>query len=195
MKFKRIAIATIAGLGLMLPLHRASAATASGSTTLSVTVPPFVILYYPSNISITLKDRWTGATAGGTGTTTAFTEVVDGDTLDATINPGTDPSTTTAITISNAWAVRGLSAAGTATVSIKPKNTPAGSTITLTGGSGAGSLTISSLTATSGGNATFGLTGMAPVYGDVGMTIDMADADKSDTFAGGDGYTITVTTI
>ncbi|UWX57069.1 hypothetical protein NY406_07515 [Chlorobaculum sp. MV4-Y] len=159
-----------------------------------MTVPPFVILYYPSNISITLKDRWTGATAGGTGTTTTFTDVVDGDTLDATIDPGTAPSTTIAITISNAWAVRGLSAAGTATVSIKPKNTPAGSTITLTGDASAGSLAINSLTATSGGSATFGLTGMTPVYGDVGMTIDMANANKSGTFAGGDGYTITVVT-
>jgi len=192
--FKSIGIAALAGLGLMLPFRHASAATASGNTPLSVTIPPFVILYYPASISMTLLDRWTNQYEGGTGTVTSFSGVTDGGTLDVNIQPGDDPSTTTAITISNAWAVRGLSPAGTATVTIKPMTTPGGTDITLNGPSGTGSLTIDSLTATSGGQETFGLTGMTPVYGDVGMTIDMAGALKSGTFDGGDGYTITVVT-
>jgi hypothetical protein len=183
--FKNISIAALAGLSLLAPVHAALAAQSVGTTTLTVTIPPFAILYYPNSIAMTLKDK---TDADGVNTSQNLLYNEETGAMDLEVDPGTAPSNSTSITLANVWAVRGLSTGGNATVAI----TSTASTLTLSNG---GTISIGTLkvnnTETS---ATVALTGMTPVKGSVGMTIDMANATRSGTFTGG-SYTLTVTVI
>ncbi len=181
--FRHIGIGLLSGICLLGPCRQASAATSTGTTTLSVTIPPFAILYYPTSIAMTLKDK---SVAGGVDTAQSLTYDESTDAVSAVISPGSAPSNSATITLPNVWAVRGLSTGGNATVAISST----ASTLTNTGG---GTISIGTLKVNNtAGSATVALSGMTAVTGSVGMNIDMSNATKSGTFTGG-SYTLTMT--
>ena len=176
--------------------HDACAASQTGTTTLTVTVPPYVVLYYPTSLKVILAD------AGSTKTSTADVSWTETDTDPnpaLTVSPFTAPySATKALTVPKIWAIRGISASGSATVAIAGTSsqtttvTNSGNNILISG------LSVSSGSVASNSSISVPLTGMTPVYGNVGMTLNMADLNStsggviSGDYTGGQ-YSITVT--
>jgi hypothetical protein len=166
---------------------------ASGTTTLSVTLNEFVILYYYDDISFTiasdeLVDYFESAadgndaveeTAGGNdlGTVSLASSAI---TDDATMTPTVGTTTAIAVTIADAWAVRSIDADGSLVASV------AVSSATLNGTSG--SITISNVatddTAPNGG--------LTLQTGNITFDMDLSSAESSGAYTGG-SVLITVT--
>lgn len=192
--FKNLGIYTLALSACLTLAGTASAAgiQATGNTALTVKVPSFVILYYPTALQINFADIVSGGhDAVVAVNTTPMTE--SGATLDTAIvvDAPTGLLNTKTIAISNAWAVRGLTLTGTAKISITPS-------LTLTNGTGTlpVALTVTTDQSTNmAANAIQTLHGMSAQYGIVNMTFDMASLGGASGFSGNYGatnYTITV---
>lgn len=180
-----IGTCSLAALGTLGLAGNGQAATSSGTTSLSVTIPAFAILYYPSSIAVTLADKTDG---DGVDTLQDLTYDESTDTMSGEVLPVAAPSNAATITLPKVWAVRGLSSSGNATVAISSSST----TLTKTGG---GTIGMSALKVNgSTGSTTVALSGMTAVKGNVGMTLDMSSASQSGQFTGG-SYTITVTVL
>ena len=196
--FKTLGICSLAlPACLALAGGSASAASVSGSTNLTVTVPPFITLYYPTALKLTLADAGSSAiatTADVTGTEAAG--VINAATLD--VSSAANPYTATkSLTINDVWAVRGLTASGSVTVAITQ------TAITLTNGTktisipAAGLKVADAVTTAGAASITSALTGMTPAKGNIKMTLDMSTLNTAGAISGAytlnSAYTITVT--
>ena len=193
---KFMGVAVVAAACFSLPNHDARGASQTATTTLTVTVPPYVVLYYPSNLTLVLAD--VGSNKAATADV-SWTETDTNPNPTLTVSPFSAPySASKSLTVPNIWAIRGISASGSATVAI------AGTSNQTTTVSNSGTnIPISGLSVSSGstGAATtipVLLNGMTPVFGNVGMTLDMTALNsasagvKSGNYTGGQ-YSITVT--
>lgn len=171
--------------GLTAPLHSATAAT--GLTDVSVDLPNIIILHYLDSVALTftaasdvslVETNVTGSGALGNLT-------VAGGLTTATLDNSTDLNALS-VTINNAYAVRGLSASGNATVS----NTITTADAT-TGGS---TVTLSNPGVSSGTIALGGLGRPNAVFGNVTFDVDLTSATSSGNHTGAQ-YTITATGI
>ncbi|NTW56317.1 MAG: hypothetical protein HGB20_04650 [Chlorobiaceae bacterium] len=193
---KFMGVAVVAAACFYLPNHDARGASQTATTTLTVTVPPYVVIYYPTSLKVILAD------AGSTTTSTAAVSWTETDTdpnPTLTVSPFTAPySASKSLTVPNIWAIRGISASGSAGVAIAGTSnqtttvTNSGKNIPISG------LNVSSGSVAAGSSITVPLNGMTPVYGNVGMTLDMTALNsispgvKSGDYTGGQ-YSITVT--
>jgi hypothetical protein len=170
---------------------------AVGTTTISVTLNPFVILYYYSDISFEISAVELAELVDGTATAAACTSTTDGacvdagtealgiqtisdlgdGSVDATAHTAGAGSNSISVDIDNAWAVRSLATTLTASVS-----GPA----TLTGGGG--SIAVSSAAT----NNTAPTAGLAIQQGDIAFDMDISLATGAAAAYTGD-FTITVT--
>jgi hypothetical protein len=195
---------TLGICALALPAYLASTSGAAqavtGSTNLTIIVPEFIVLYYPTALTITLADVGTAATPTALMTGTEAADVVTPVTLDDG-DDGDKYSATKALTINNVWAVRGLTPTGTVKVAITPAtaidlthsvdNTKK---ITIP----ANGLKVADSDNTTGGaNITTALNGMTAVPGNIKMTLNMSSLNatgaKSGSYSATGAYTITVT--
>lgn len=174
--------------------NNVQAATATGTTSLTITVPPFVVLYYPSALNIVLADPGTTQTATSS---VSWAEGNADPSPSLTVSSADVYANNKAITIPNIWAIRGISASGKASVSITGTSGQT-TTVSNTGKDiDVSGLQVSSDSVEAGTNILVPLAGMTPVYGNVLMTLDMDELNsgaagiKSGNYTGGQ-YTITV---
>lgn len=186
---KKLLTTSLLLAGLAAPLHSATAAT--GLTDVSVNLPNIIILHYLDSVALTftatadtaiLETDVTGSGALGAltvagGLTTGSLTAAGVDAIDLSAIP---------VTITNAYAVRGLSATGEASVSNAITTTDAtkgGSTVTLSNpGVSAGTITLG------------GLGRPNAVFGNVTFDVDLSAATESGNHTGAQ-YTITATGI
>ncbi len=182
---KKLLITSALLAGLAAPLHSATAAT--GLTDVSVNLPNIIILHYLDSVALTFT-----ATADtsvvetnvtGSGPLGALT-VAGGLTTGSLSVAGIDSVNLSAVpvTINNAYAIRGLSASGDASVSnviTTADATKGGSTVTLSNPG------VSAATITLGG-----LGGANAVFGNVTFDVDLSAATESGNHTGAQ-YTIT----
>lgn len=175
--------------GLTAPLHSANSAT--GLTDVSVNLPNIIILHYLDSVALTftatadtaiLETDVTGS--GALGDLTVAGGLTSGSLTAAGID-GVDLSAVS-VTINNAYAVRGLSALGDASVSnaiTTADATKGGSTVSLSNPG------VSASTITLGG-----LSRANAVFGNVTFDVDLSSAIESGNHTGAQ-YTITATGI
>jgi hypothetical protein len=188
---KSLAIGTLA-LPFALALNGGKAEAVTGTTALTVNVPNFIILYYPSALTLNFANMTVDPAVGDSGTF-SFGVATDNTVTKTGADLTTSNTYSRTFTIPDIWAVRGITPSGTMDISIASTS----STLTNTT-AGGGSISVGSLEVTPFGGSTGAsltgvtMTGMAPKFGSVGMTLNMTSATKSGTFNGG-SYTITVT--
>lgn len=183
-------------LGLAMTPTPAAAATATGNTVFKVILQPVTLLYYYSEIDLTIPSSALLTLAGGAPANLGV-KAVNGSaasstlTADALITPGTPSAlSNVSLTMNNVWAVRSITTpgAGNTTVSVSFVSGTPTPTATLTG-------------ATSGSTATIALSGLAtspspfpgtgfgtPKYGNVSMNMDLSNASTADTYQGATIY-------
>ena len=182
-----------------------SGTTATGNTSISITLPNIIILHYLSDVSLSFNtDISTGVDEGAgswntswSGTTSNGTGELAGSGLSDAPTYELDGNSTINVTLPKVWAVRGISSNGTATVSIAQGNTSLANTqsdsIELS------NLTVSTEGAGPGVSITADLDGLSKqnaTIGNVGLTMDLASANTSGQYvAAGAEYTITATAI
>ena len=176
-------------VALVGPWHQAQA-QAMGSTAISINFPNIVILNYFSDLTLNFtggvisdadSDEGSASPSADLDTTASFDANVDGSTGGPTI-PGT-----VAVTISNAWAIRGISTDGTITVAAAWDNDTASN-----GSSDAvgGALTVET-GALSGASIDVPAPGFStPTKGDVVFDLDISGVTTAQTHTGMQ-YTIT----
>lgn len=178
-------------LGTLTPGSNVMAVT--GSTTVTVSVPAFLVLYYPTNLTINLYDA---STATATATLSSTESPADTFTTTALTVASADVYGSKTVNIPNAWAVRGITNGGSARVQIATNN----ATLTeSTNNSPSKTITVSAPKINGVDNdENIALTGMSPVYGSVTLTLDMSalNSAKSGSFVGTTPtYTITATAL
>ena len=187
-------------LGLALTPTPAAADTATGNTAFKVILKPVTLLYYYSEVDLTIPQNALLTLAGGAPAglgAQAATASGTSSTLSASL---TSPAgavaggiTSAALTLNNFWAVRSVTtpASGSTTVSVSFSSTTASTTATLTGTS-AGSTATIGLSGLSTSNGSFTGTGLGgtPQTGNVSMNMNLSNASTADTYA---GATITIT--
>ncbi|NTV61802.1 MAG: hypothetical protein HGA77_10925 [Chlorobiaceae bacterium] len=174
------------------------AASTSGTTNVTVTVPEFVILHYYSSIALNFATPDTEALDQGEnsmdaawdGTTSNGSSLASANLMTANIELD---GTKTTVTLNNVWAVRGFSKSGNASVSI----TLPGDRMTL----GSSEIEISNAKVTDGTNMSStittklnGITKANATVGGVRMDLDFSKTTLSGAHTGG-RYMITATTI
>ena len=196
-KIRSLAAAIILTIASAVP---AMAATTSGTTNVSVTVPEFIILHYYSSVTLnfatpdseSLDEGSSSVDASFDGTTTGGTELAEANLMNAALE--LDGSKTT-VKLSNVWAVRGFSASGSARVEVA---IPAGKSTMSREGSeisvanvkvGDNSSTGSSIT-----TRLNGITRSNATFGNIEMDLDFSKTTRSGLHTGAQ-YTITATTI
>lgn len=198
-KIRSLALgAALLATSSMLPSANAVAVatTQSGTTNVNVITPAFVVLSYYDTINLTLSAPASGdaKVSAAQGVTVSWNGGQDTPTIDAAIS-GTGGTGVAAVTLSNAWAVRGLSPSGTVTVAIA-----SASGDTLTNGTstiGMSGYTVSSGAITAAASITAPLAGLSAAKstkGNVNLNLDFANTTKSGTHTGGK-FQITATTI
>lgn len=190
---KHIGIAMLASLGLLGTGNNAQAVT--GATTLTVSVPAFLVLYYPTALKVNLYDASTATATANVESSENAGGTIDDPTLALTVSSANNYSSKT-INIPKVWAIRGITNSGTASVSIALNN----ATLTESANnSPSKTITVSAPKINnSSANETITLTGMTPVYGSVTMTLDLSNLNgaKAGNFVGtSPTYTITATAI
>ncbi|MDT9547404.1 MAG: hypothetical protein HQ516_03020 [Chlorobium sp.] len=172
----------------------AAGQSASGTTTMTVTMPEYIVLRYYS--SIALNFTASSSTTGGASEAMSIKWTVDeGDTtLAANIADPTELGVSPRkIKLQNVWAIAGLSPSGTATVKIE------GTDLTKQNGNEQSTIGVTDWTVasgkTTGEEITTNLRGIAGgvTKGDVNMTMDFAKTSMSGDHKG--SFTITVQTI
>lgn len=190
---KLLALVLVAA-ATMFGAVQSAQAQATGSTAVSVNVNGIVILYYYSNVNVTLPSTLLGPSAVSAGTATNTATAVPGG-AEATL---TNPTSATPVTLGavnldilNAWSVRALN-----TASANSQVTISGTADTLTAG-GTNVITIAGrqVRATSssfGASSVFPSAGtfITPQTGDVRLVLDMTAVSAIGNFTGG-GYTLT----
>jgi hypothetical protein len=181
-------------MGVMGVLSSGSSAMAlTGATTVTVSVPAFLVLYYPTSLTINLYDA---STATATATLTSDESPTDTFTTSALTVASTNVYGSKTVNIPNAFALRGITSGGSARVQIATNNT----TLTeSTNNSPSKTITVSAPKINNVDNdENITLTGMTPVYGSVTLTLDMSalNSAKSGNFVGTTPtYTITATAL
>ena len=174
------------------------AASTSGTTNVTVTVPEFIVLHYYSSITLNFATPETEAINQGqnsmdvswSGTTSNGSSLQSDNLMTAKLELD---GTKTNVKLNNVWAVRGFSKSGNATVAVTiPQNK-----MTL----GSSEIGISNAQVTDGTNTGSsistklgGITRSGATLGGVQMDLDFSKTTLSGTHTGGQ-YTITATTI
>ena len=201
MKFTKIlrttalaaSLATVLGLA-MTPTPAAAAVNATGNTIFKVILQPVVILDYYQEIDLTIDStalQTLVGTAGLAHSLSAISANASGTSLTANASLtglGGNSLSNVNLDISNAWAVRSITTAGsspgTTTVTVAFSS---GSTATLTGVTDTTSKIGLSTPGTGTSTVSFSGSGLAPAnakFGDVSMTMDLSTAKSADTYAG-----------
>jgi len=196
-KIKSLIAATLLTIAMATP---ATAATTSGTTNVTVTVPEFIILHFYSSVTLNfatpdseaLNEGSNSVDAAWDGTTSGGTDLAEANLMNAALE--LDGSKTT-VKLSNVWAVRGFSRNGNAKVEV---SVPAGKAVMSNEGSeisisnvkvgdntGTGSSITTKLNGITRNNATFG---------NIEMDLDFSRTSSSGLHTGAQ-YTITATTI
>jgi len=196
-KIKSLIAATLLTIAMATP---ATAATTSGTTNVTVTVPEFIILHFYSSVTLNfatpdseaLNEGSNSVDAAWDGTTSGGTDLAEANLMNAALE--LDGSKTT-VKLSNVWAVRGFSRNGNAKVEV---SVPAGKAVMSNEGSeisitnvkvgdntGTGSSITTKLNGITRNNATFG---------NIEMDLDFSRTSRSGLHTGAQ-YTITATTI
>lgn len=198
---KKVLIALTAVLALVALTPSMASAQASGSVDVDITVNGIVILYYYDNISINIPSSQMaailGATAAGgfgSGADSSWIAPIDatgGSPTTLTVNNGAPANSATAVsavalTIQNAWAVRGLAASGV-TVDV---TVPPGFATTLDASSSGDTIGVSSVGCS--GTCTFQPNFATPNVGDIIMNLDFSGVNSIDTYSAGPAFTIQV---
>jgi hypothetical protein len=197
---KKVLIALTAIVALVALTPSTASAQATGDVDVAITVNGIVILYYYDDVSINIPSSEMALILGLTGDSIADTTF---GTVDAayggsalSVDPGTPPTGgnptlpgTVPLTITNAWAVRGLmTTASSVDVTVSTL------VATLDGPGTTGSIGISSLACA----PALSCTGLTPTLatansGDVTMDLDFSTISNAATFAATTAYTITAT--
>ncbi len=174
------------------------AASTSGTTNVTVTVPEFIVLHYYSNMTLNFATPETEAINQGqnsmdvswSGDTSNGENLASANLMNAKLELD---GTKTTVKLDNVWAVRGFSKSGNATVAVTvPQNkmTLESSEIGISNAQVTdGTSTGSSITTKLGGITRAGAT-----LGGIRMDLDFSKTTLSGTHTGGQ-YTITATTI
>lgn len=197
--------ALVVVVALLVPAVPAQAAT--GTTNVSVSINPLIILYYYSNASVDLSSADLATVFGlasadsSVATATMGTPTVVPAAGSATVTPGTaltstPPASTSAnIVLLNNWGVRSI---GNGTTNTQVAVAVGTSTLTRAGG---GTMTIGSVgTRLSGGGAFGANVNWAPLglgnvqYGDVQVPINFTGGTLAGTYSGGT-YVITASSL
>ena len=186
------------GLGFLIFLGffaSPSQAQVTGTTDIDIDFPPLLILFYYSNVDLTISAANLEAVVlsvanpvdrGTHNTGTSFT-------TDLAIDSSTNFNSTVTLTLQNAWAIRSVGNAGTqvqVTVALTDDTL-------LHSGGGGESLVLSniqtteSVGATSGAVVTFAHQGLGTaVTGDISMDVSLANAGLAGSYEDGE-YTVT----
>lgn len=176
-------------LGMAFTPAPAVADTVTGNTVFKIILQPTTVLYYYSEIDLTIPSAAL-ATLAGSGSAKLVATTVTGSaptsstvTADAKISPTAPSLSNVALTLSNAWGVYSITSPGnTTTVSVAFAGTTPNAA-TLTGGT-AGSGTID-LSNPGTSVKPFSGTGFGSAQvGDVTMNMDLSKAAAADTYAG-----------
>ena len=188
--------ALLAG-GVPASAMAASQQTATANSTVTITVPDLIILDYYSQIKLNLagtKEMLDNDTLTLSGNLSDVTQSGDGLSSPKSSNLAAFKGTTT-FTANNAWAVRGFSSNGKATINITG---PTDNKFT-SGSAGSSYILLSGLKALSGGsnvtNITGGTTlaGATPTYGNIQMDLDFSKTTMAGDYSG--QITITASTL
>jgi len=196
-KMKKVLIALTAAVALVALIPSTASAQATGDVDVDITVNGIVILYYYDNISVNIPSAAMAQLMGASATSSiADTTWGGGFAVDAaygagalTVDDGAPTNSALTLpnavpfTIQNAWAVRGLLAAGS-TVTVSVTNP-----VALLGGGAAGDIGVSA-TACSGTCTGLTPTLATPAVGDVGMTLDFTTVNTPGNFAAAPAFTI-----
>ena len=196
-KITSLIAATLLTIAMATPV---AAATTSGTTNVTVTVPEFIILHYRSSVTLNfatpdseaLNEGSNSVDAAWDGTTSGGTDLAEANLMNAALE--LDGSKTT-VKLSNVWAVRGFSRNGNAKVEV---TVPAGKAVMSNEGS---EISISNVkvgdNTTSGSSITTKLNGITKnnaTFGNIEMDLDFSMTSRSGLHSGAQ-YTITATTI
>lgn len=171
----------LAVTGVALSLSSFVSAAVSGTTDFRVVLPEVLVLYHWDDALLTLTNTASSTAINDTTTRTGSIEL---GTATAAINTDVDTtgsanalSTTVAVTLQNAWAVRSLSSAAGVSLALTNPNpnlvsvVDKTSKITTSGASlSSGSLTGATITIPSG---------FAPVLGDINFNLDLSGANSA----------------
>ncbi len=183
-------------LGLALTPTPAAADTVTGNTIFKVILQPTTLLYYYSEIDLTIPSSALVTLAGGVPAALgaqALTGAASGTavTANAAISPGAAPSlNNVTLTMNNVWAVRSITTPGTGktTVSVSFASGTATPTATLTGAT-SGSTAKILLSNLANSPTSFPGTGFGSAQsGNVSMTMDLSNASTADTYQGATIY-------
>jgi hypothetical protein len=177
-------------------------AQASGQTDVTIDFPPLIILFYYSQVDVTITTAaLAGIVTGGAGDTaidqgtvaaTAFTDNLAIDTTTGFTSPGTVD-----LTLEEAWAVRAIGdSTGTGDIEVAVTLDTAILTNPATD-----TITINSVTTSENGlgvygaSTTFAAQGLGTaVLGDVRLNLDLTAANSSGLYSGGQ-FTITASAL
>jgi hypothetical protein len=181
-----------------MPSSAKSAVIQSGTTTVTVTMPEYLVLHYYSDVALNFSATSASKPASSSPFSATWTTLGDREEMLDAAASEVGP-TSANITLKNAWAIAGLSNSGTATVSITGTNftsTKSGSTskIDVSGYALASTNGVSG--AVSGSTITTqlrGVNGQTQTTGDVKMKLDFTNTIESGAHAG--SFTITAQTI
>ena len=186
-------------LGMALAPTPAAADTATGNTAFKVILQPTTLLYYYSEVDLTVPQSALLALAGGApaalGAQAVNASNGTGATLSAILTSPAGAAaagiSSAALTLSNFWAVRSITTptSGNTTVSVSFSSTGTSTGATLTGTTSGSTATIglSSLATTNGSFTGTGLGG-TPKTGNVTMNLNLSNASTADTYAGATIY-------
>ena len=189
-----LAASLVLALGMAVAPTPAAADTATGSTTFKVILQPTTLLYYYSEVDLTIPQSALLTLAGGAPTglgAQAVTASGTSSTLSATL---TSPAgavaggiSSAALTLSNFWAVRSITTPGSGNTTVSVAFSGSGSTATtatLTSATSASAtIGLSGLATTNGTFAGTGLGG-TPQTGNVSMNLNLSNAGAADTYQG-----------
>jgi hypothetical protein len=195
-----IRTAIFAALVAILFSGSALAASASGTTNVTVNVPEFIILHYYSAITLSFDTPSAEAVSEGSssanvdwnGSVSNAGELAAANLMSAKMEL---EGTTTTVTLPNVWAVRGFSKSGTAKIEVV---IPAGKGTLANGDS---QISISNVKVSSSADTGMSimteLNGIAKskaTFGSILMDLDFSKTNRSGLHSGGQ-YTITASTI
>ena len=212
MNLNKMLRASTLAAGLVIALGMAAApapavaagSPVTGSTTFKVQLQPVTLLYYYQEVDLTIPSSVLLTLAGGQPAALgaqALTATGTSSTLSASLTSpaGTASSgvTNAALTLSNFWAVRSITTAGSGntTVSVSFSSSAASTAATLTGTTtgSTSQIALSNLATT---NTSFAGTGLGgtPQTGNVSMNMDLSKAATADTYAGATIYVTATST-
>jgi len=177
------------------------AASASGTTTLTMTLPNVIILHYINSVSLTSPaPDISDYVDEGSGTWTTVNGVLFQSTSELNTgnlgNTNPEPSNAQTATIKNVWAVRGLSPTGYADIAITipddemEHNSGIGGAIKISDPK----VIYNNIEVGTGGVPLNGMSKNDATFGDVRLTFNFDDAIKSGAYSNA-SYTITATSL